>query len=225
VAPAERLVPVPDQVATEVAAALLLQGMTAHYLMKTIFPLGAGHVALVHAAAGGVGLLLTQMAKDAGAQVIATVSSEAKAALAKDAGADHVINYQSSDFTAEVKRLTGGRGVDVAYDSVGKTTFDGSLNALAPRGYLVLYGQSSGVVPSFDPARLAKGSYALTRPSLPHYTATRRELLSRASDLFEMVGAGRLRVRIDRTFPLAQAAAAHRALEGRATTGKVLLIP
>ena len=225
VAPAERLVPVPDRVATDVAAALLLQGMTAHYLMKTIFALRAGHVALVHAAAGGVGLLLTQMAKQAGAQVIATVSTEAKAALAKDAGADHVINYQVSEFATEVKRLTGGRGVDAAYDSVGKATFDGSLEALAPRGYLVLYGQSSGIVPSLDPARLAKGSYFLTRPSLPHYTATRAELLSRANDLFEMVAAGRLHVRIDRTFPLAQAADAHRALEGRATTGKVLLIP
>ena len=224
-APAERLVPVPDSVATEVAAALLLQGMTAHYLMKTIFALRTGHVALVHAAAGGVGLLLTQMAKQAGAQVIATVSTEAKAVLAKDAGADHVINYQASEFAVEAKRLTGGRGVDVVYDSVGKATFDGSLEALAPRGYLVLYGQSSGIVPSFDPARLAKGSYFLTRPSLPHYTATRAELLSRANDLFEMVATGRLRVRIDRTFPLAQAANAHRALEGRATTGKVLLIP
>ncbi|HEX7508068.1 MAG TPA: quinone oxidoreductase [Polyangia bacterium] len=225
VAPAERLVPVPDRVATDVAAALLLQGMTAHYLMKTIFALREGHVALVHAAAGGVGLLLTQMAKLAGAQVIATVSTEAKAALAKDAGADHVINYQVNEFATEVKRLTRGRGVDAAYDSVGKATFDGSLDALAPRGYLVLYGQSSGIVPSLDPARLAKGSYFLTRPSLPHYTATRAELLSRANDLFEMVAAGRLHVRIDRTLPLAQAADAHRALEGRATTGKVLLIP
>jgi len=225
VAPAQRLVPVPDNVATDVAAALLLQGMTAHYLMKTVFPLRAGHVALVHAAAGGVGLLLTQMAKQAGAQVIATVSTEAKAALAKDAGADHVINYQVSEFAGEVKRLTGGRGVDVVYDSVGKATFDGSLDALAVRGYLVLYGQSSGIVPSLDPAKLAKGSYCLTRPSLPHYTATRAELLSRANDLFELVGAGHLRVRIERTFPLAQAADAHRALEGRATTGKLLLIP
>jgi NADPH2:quinone reductase len=225
VAPADRLVPVPDAVATEVAAALLLQGMTAHYLMKTVFPLRAGHTALVHAVAGGVGLLLTQMAKHAGAQVIGTVSTEAKAALAKDAGADHVINYQVNDFAAEAKRLTGGRGVNVVYDSVGKTTFDGSLDALAPRGYLALFGQSSGVVPSLDPARLAKGSYFLTRPSLPHYTATREELLSRARDLFDMVGAGQLRVRIDRTFPLAQAADAHRALTGRTTTGKVLLIP
>ena len=225
VAPAERLVPVPDGVATDVASALLLQGMTAHYLMKTIFPLRAGHSALVHAAAGGVGLLLIQMAKRAGAQVIGTVSTEAKAALAKEAGADYIINYQASDFAAETKRLTGGRGVDVVYDSVGKTTFDGSLDVLAPRGYLVLYGQSSGVVPSLDPARLAKGSYSLTRPSLPHYTATRAELLSRAGDLLQMVGAGQLRVRIDRTFPLAQAADANRALTARQTTGKVLLIP
>jgi NADPH2:quinone reductase len=225
VAPAERLVPVPDNVATDVAAALLLQGMTAHYLTKSVFPLHAGHTALVHAAAGGVGLLLTQMAKHAGAQVIATVSTEAKAALAKGAGADHVINYQVSDFAAEAKRLTGGRGVDVAYDAVGKATFDGSLEALAPRGYLVLYGQSSGVVPALDLARLSKGSYFLTRPSLPHYTATRAELLSRAHDLFEMVGTGQLHVRIGGTFPLAKAADAHRALAGRATTGKVLLIP
>jgi NADPH2:quinone reductase len=225
VAPADRLVPVPDAVATEVAAALLLQGMTAHYLMKTIFPLRAEHTALVHAAAGGVGLLLIQLAKRAGAQVIGTVSTEAKAAFAKEAGADHVINYQVNDFAVEAKRLTAGRGVDVVYDSVGKATFDGSLAVLALRGYFVLYGQSSGVVPMLDPARLAKGSYFLTRPSLPHYTATRAELLTRAGDLFEMVGAGQLRVRIDRTFPLAQAEDAHRALAGRATTGKVLLIP
>ena len=225
VAPVERLVPVPASVATDIAAALLLQGMTAHYLMKSVFPLRAGHTALVHAAAGGVGLLLTQMAKHAGAQVIATVSTEAKAALDKNAGADQVINYQLSDFAAEAKRLTGGRGVDVVYDAVGKATFDGSLEALAPRGYLVLYGQASGVVPPLDLARLAKGSNFLTRPSLPHYTATRAELLSRARDLFDMVGAGQLHVRIGGTFPLAQAADAHHALTGRATTGKVLLIP
>jgi len=225
VAPADRLVPVPDGIATEVAAALLLQGMTAHYLTKTIFPLRAGHTALVHAAAGGVGLLLIQLAKRAGAQVIGTVSTAAKAALAKEVGADHIINYQVNDFAAEAKRLTAGRGADVVYDSVGKATFDGSLDTLALRGYLVLYGQSSGVVPMLDPVRLAKGSYFLTRPSLPHYTTTRAELLSRAGDLFEMVGAGQLHVRIDRTFPLSQATDAHRALAGRATTGKVLLIP
>ncbi len=225
VAPAERLVPVPDAVPTNAAAALLLQGMTAHYLTKTIFPLRPGHVALVHAAAGGVGLLLIQLAKRAGALVIGTVSTKAKATLAKEAGADHLVNYRIADFAAEAKRLTGGRGVDVVYDSVGKTTFDGSLDALATRGHLVLYGQSSGVVRTLDLARLAKGSYSITRPSLHHYTATRAELLSRAGDLLEMVGAGQLHVRIDRTFPLAQAADAHRALEGRETTGKVLLIP
>ena len=225
VAPGDKLVPVPDGVATEVAAALLLQGMTAHYLTQTTFPLRPGHVALAHAAAGGVGLLLIQMANRAGARVIGTVSTEAKAALAKDAGANHVINYLAADFAAEVKRFTGGRGVDVAYDSVGKSTFDGSLDCLAPRGFLVLFGQSSGVVPPFDPARLSRGSFFLTRPSLGHYTATRAELLGRARHLFDMVAAGHLRVRIDRTFPLAQAADAHRALTGRATTGKVLLIP
>ena len=225
VAPAEKLVPIPDGVETELAAALLLQGMTAHYLTQTIFPLASGHTALVHAAAGGVGLLLIQIARRAGAQVIGTVSTEAKAALAKEAGADHVINYTTSNFATECKRLTGGRGVDVAYDSVGKSTFDGSLDCLAPRGHLVLFGQSSGVVPAFDPARLARGSYSLTRPTLVHYTATRAELLARSSDLFDWVAAGSLRVRVDRTFPLAQAAEAHRALTGRATTGKVLLIP
>jgi NADPH2:quinone reductase len=225
VAPAERLVPVPDGIDTMVAAALLLQGLTAHYLSRSTFPLRAGHVALVHAAAGGVGLLLVQLAKRAGAQVIGTVSTEAKAALAKDAGADHVIDYRLGDFAAEAKRLTGGRGVDVAYDSVGKATFDQSLDALAPRGYLVLFGQSSGMVPPLELARLAKGSNFLTRPSLGHYTATRAELLSRSSDLFGLVASGDLRVRIDSTFPLEQAADAHRALAGRATTGKVLLIP
>ncbi len=225
VAPADKLVPVPDGVPTEVAGGLLLQGMTAHYLTQTIIPLRAGLVCLVHAAAGGVGLLLIQLAKRAGARVIGTVSTEAKAALAKGAGADHVINYATSDFVAEVKRMTGGRGVDVAYDSVGQATFDGSLECLAPRGYLVLFGQSSGVVPPFDLARLGKGSFFLTRPSLVHYTATRGELLARAGDMLSLVAEGKLRVRIDRTFPLAQAADAHRALTGRATTGKVLLIP
>jgi NADPH2:quinone reductase len=225
VAPTDKLVPVPEGVATDVAAALLLQGMTAHCLTRTVFPLRPGHVALVHAAAGGVGLLLVQMAKRRGAQVIGTVSTEAKAALAKAAGADHVINYATSDFAVEVKRITSGRGVDVAYDSVGLATFDGSLGCLAPRGMLALYGQSSGVVPPIDPARLGKGSYFLTRPSLFHYVATRAELLERAGDMLALVAAGELTVRIDRTFPLAQAADAHRALTGRATTGKVLLVP
>jgi NADPH2:quinone reductase len=225
VAPVDRLLPVPAGLASEAAAAIPLQGMTAHYLTKTVFPLGRGHTVLLHAAAGGVGLLLIQLAKRAGAQVIGTVSTDAKAALAKTAGADHVINYATSDFAAEVQRLTGGRGVDVVYDSVGKATFDGSLDSLAVRGWLVLFGQSSGPIGSFDPTRLSKGSYFLTRPSLQHYTATRAELLTRAEELFGLVGSGELVVRIDRTFPLANAADAHRALTGRATTGKVLLIP
>ena len=225
VAPADRLVPVPEGVEIQTAAALLLQGMTAHYLTQTTFPLRTGHVALVHAAAGGVGLLLIQIAKLSGAWVIGTVSTEAKAALAKEAGADQAINYQTSDFVAEVKRLTDGRGVDVVYDGVGQATFDGSLGVLAPRGHLVLYGQSSGPVPSFDLARLSKGSYSLTRPSLQHYTATRAELLSRSSALFSLVAAGKLRVRIGHTFSLAEAGQAHNALTSRETTGKVLLIP
>jgi NADPH2:quinone reductase len=225
VAPVDKLVPVPNGVSIEMAAALPLQGMTAHFLSRSVFPLGPGHTALVHAAAGGVGLLLVQLAKLAGARVIGTVSTEAKAALAKRAGADLVINYRTSDFAAEVKNLTGGRGVEVVYDSVGQATFEGSLTSLAPRGYLVLYGQSSGVVPPVDPARLGKNSLFLTRPSIFHYTATRADLLARSRDLFDLVTAGRLDVRIDRTVPLEQAAEAHRALSGRATTGKVLLIP
>jgi NADPH2:quinone reductase len=225
VAPVEKLLLVPAGLASETAAAIPLQGMTAHYLTRSVFPLGKQHSALVHAAAGGVGLLLTQLAKRAGAQVIGTVSTPAKAELAKQAGADHVINYQTGDFTAEVKRLTAGRGVDVVYDSVGKSTFDGSLDSLAPRGFLVLYGQSSGPVASFDPARLAKGSYFFTRPSLPMYTATRAELVMRADEVFGLVATGDLRVRIERTFPLADAADAHRALTGRATAGKLLLLP
>ncbi len=225
VAPAEKLLPIPPGLDTKTAAALPLQGMTAHFLAKAVFPLGKDHTALVHAAAGGVGLLLTQLAKRAGAQVIGTVSTEAKAELARQAGADHVINYQTSDFAAEVSRLTGGRGVHVVYDSVGKSTFDGSLSSLAPRGLLVLYGQSSGLVPNLDLARLAKGAYFLTRPSLYAYTATRAELMMRAEEVFGLAQSGALRVRIERTFPLADAADAHRALTSRATTGKLLLIP
>jgi NADPH2:quinone reductase len=224
-APADKLLSVPEGVSMEHAAALPLQGMTVHYLTQTIFPLRHGHAALVHAAAGGVGLLLVQIAKRAGATVFGTVSCKAKAALALQAGADHVIDYLSSDFLAEVKRLTEGRGVDVVYDSVGKTTFEGSIDCLAPRGYLVLYGQASGAVPSFDPARLARGSLFITRPSLAAYTATRAELVARGKDVFDWVRSGVLRLRIGATFPLAEAAAAHRALEGRQTTGKVLLIP
>ena len=225
VAPAEKLLPIPPGLDTKTAAALPLEGMTAHFLAKAVFPLGKDHTALVHAAAGGVGLLLTQLAKRAGAQVIGTVSTEAKAELARQAGADHVINYQTSDFAAEVSRLTGGRGVHVVYDSVGKSTFDGSLSSLAPRGLLVLYGQSSGLVPNLDLARLAKGAYFLTRPSLYAYTATRAELMMRAEEVFGLAQSGALRVRIERTFPLADAADAHRALTSRATTGKLLLIP
>lgn len=226
VAPVDRLLPVTDDITLETAAAIPLQGMTAQYLTRTVFPLGKEHTILLHAAAGGVGLLLVQLAKRAGAKVIATTSTEAKAALAAGFGADHVINYTTTtDFAAEVKRLTGGRGVDVVYDSVGKATFDGSLDSLAPRGMLVLFGQASGPVGPFDLMRLSKGSYFLTRPSLPHYTATRTELLTRAEEVFGLVARGELQVRIDKTFPLAQASEAHRALTGRATTGKVLLIP
>jgi NADPH2:quinone reductase len=223
---AARLVNVPGGVDTRTAAAAMLQGMTAHYLVHSTYPLHAGEWALVHAAAGGLGLLLIQMAKQIGAQVIGTVSTEAKAALARAAGADHVILYTQQDFVAETRRLTDTRGVHVVYDSVGKTTFEGSLNVLAPRGYLVLCGQSSGPAPMLDPQVLnAKGSVFLTRPTLAHYTATREELLQRTGDLLTWIQTGRLRVRIDREVPLAQAAEAHRLLESRQTSGKVLLIP
>ena len=223
---ADRLVPVPAGLDANVAAALLLQGMTAHYLAFSTFELRPGHTALVHAAAGGVGLLLVQIAKRAGARVIGTVSTPQKAELAKAAGADHVVLYGEQDFEAESRKLTDGRGVDVVYDSVGKTTFEKSLRSLRPRGMLVLYGQSSGAVAPVDPQTLAaRGSLFLTRPTLGHYTATREELLSRAQDLFQRVRARELEVRIGGTFPLAEAAAAHRALESRETTGKLLLIP
>ncbi|MGQ0550284.1 MAG: quinone oxidoreductase family protein [Armatimonadota bacterium] len=225
-APAARLVKVPSGGSAESAAAAMLQGMTAHYLVHSTYPLRSGQTALVHAAAGGVGLLLTQMAKRIGARVIGTVSTEAKARLARDAGAGEVILYTQQDFEAETKRLTDGRGVQVVYDSVGKTTFEKSLNVLAPRGYLVLFGQSSGAAAPVDPQILnAKGSLFLTRPTLGHYTATRDELQQRAGDVFKWMQSGELRVRIDRRFPLAQAAEVHRALESRQTTGKVLLIP
>ncbi len=226
VAPAWRLVPIPEDLDFQQAAALMLQGMTAHYLTHTTYPLGPEHTALVHAAAGGVGQLLIQMAKRRGARVIGTVSTPEKARIARAAGADEVIVYTTTDFEAEVKRLTGGHGVPVVYDSVGKTTFEKSLNVLSPRGMLVLFGQASGPAPRFDPQLLnAKGSLFLTRPSLRHYTATREELLQRAGDVFSSVRAGTLQVRIDRTFPLTEAAQAHRQLESRATTGKLLLIP
>jgi NADPH2:quinone reductase len=224
--PADRAVPLPSDLDSKSAAALLLQGLTAHYLARSTFPLQAGHTALVHAAAGGVGLLLVQIAKRAGARVIGTVSTPEKAELAKQAGADAVILYGERDFEVESSQLTGGRGVDVVYDSVGKTTFDKSLRSLRARGMLVLFGQSSGAVDPLDPQTLAaRGSLFFTRPTLVHYTATRDELLSRSNELFEWVARGELRVRIDRTYALADAAEAHRALESRATTGKLLLIP
>lgn len=226
VVPADRLVKVPEDVSFEDAAAAMLQGMTAHYLACSTFPLAPGHRALVHAAAGGVGLLLVQMAKLRGATVYGTVSTEEKARLAREAGADEVIIYTETDFEAEVRRLTDGQGVDVVYDSVGRTTFAASLRCLKPRGYLVLFGQSSGPVEPIDPQVLNQhGSLFLTRPSLAHYTLDRAELSSRAGELFEWLRTGRVRLRIDRTLPLAQAAEAHRLLEGRATAGKLLLIP
>jgi NADPH:quinone reductase len=226
VVPAWRLVPVPVNVDAKSAACLMLQGMTAHYLTHSTYALKKGETALVHAAAGGVGLLLIQIAKQLGANVIGTVSTEAKAQLAKEAGADHVILYTQSDFLAEVKKLTDNRGVHVVYDSVGQTTFDKSLECLKPRGYLVLFGQSSGPVPPFDPGKLgAKGSLFLTRPSLAHYTLDREELLQRANDLFNWTTSGKLKLRIEKTFAMANAADAHRDLEGRKTTGKVILLP
>ncbi len=226
VVPAWRLVRIPDAIDARTAAALMLQGMTAHYLAHATYPLKHGDACVVHAAAGGVGLLLVQIAKRRGARVIGTVSTEEKAALARKAGADDVILYTEQDFEAETRRLTGGKGVEVVYDSVGKTTFEKSLGCLAPRGYLVLYGQSSGPVSSFDPQVLnAKGGLFLTRPSLAHYTATPGELQERANDVLGWAARGELAVRIGAEFPLAEAAEAHRQLAGRLTTGKVLLIP
>lgn len=225
-AQAERLVPVPDGVSTRQAAAVLLQGVTAQYLTTSTFPLHPGQTCLVHAAAGGVGLLLCQLAKRRGARVIATVSTEEKAALARGAGADDVILYTRTDFGTEVKRLTAGAGVHVIYDSVGRTTFAKGLDCLVPRGTMVLYGQSSGPVEPFDLQLLSqKGSLYVTRPSLGHYVPNRAELLDRAGEVLGDVASGALDVRIGHEFPLTQAAAAHRELEGRRTTGKVLLIP
>jgi NADPH:quinone reductase len=226
VVPAERLVRLPEGVSARQGAAAMLQGMTAHYLACSTFPLRPGDTCLVHAAAGGVGLLLCQIAKRRGARVIGTVSTEEKAALARGAGADEVIRYTEQDFEAEVKRLTGGAGVQVVYDSVGRTTFERSLRCLAPRGTLALFGQSSGPVTPFDPQVLARsGSLYLTRPVLGDYTATRAELLERAGEVLGWVREGTLRLRVGRELPLSQAAEAHRALQGRATTGKLLLIP
>jgi NADPH:quinone reductase len=224
--PAWQLVKLPNKVDSRLAAAVMLQGMTAHYLTQTTYPIKSGDSVLLHAAAGGVGLLAIQMAKKSGARVIATVSTEDKARLVRETGADEVILYTQKDFEAEVKSLTGGKGVQVVYDSVGKTTFEKSVNCLASRGMLVLFGQSSGPVPPFDPSLLAsKGSLFLTRPSLIQYASTRQELLRRASEVLSWVASGDLKVRSEKTFPLAQAAEAHRQLEGRLTTGKVLLIP
>jgi len=224
--PADRLVPVPAGVTDQQAAAAMLQGMTAHYLAHDTHPLKRGETALVHAAAGGVGLLLTQMAHNIGARVIATVSTDEKAKLARDAGADEIILYSRADFEAETKRLTGGKGVDVVYDSVGKTTFEKGLNILRPRGMMVLYGGSSGAVPPFDPIVLTqKGSLFLTRPSLGNYVATREELSARSAAVFGMMAGGKLKLRIEHTYPLAEAQRAHRELEGRMTTGKLLLMP
>jgi NADPH2:quinone reductase len=226
VVPADKAVPIPDGIAARQAAAVMLQGMTAHYLARSTYPLGHGDTCLVHAGAGGVGLLLTQLAKAAGARVLTTVSSEAKAALSRSAGADHVIQYTSEDFAEAARRLTGGLGVQVVYDSVGRETFEKSLACLTPRGMLVLFGQSSGAVAPFDPQVLAaRGSLFLTRPTLGHYTRTREELLERASECFSAMETGALNVRIGAEFPLAEAAKAHEQLEARRTTGKVILIP
>ena len=224
--PAWRLVPLPNVVDAQQATAAILQGMTAHYLTFSTYPLKAGETALVHAAGGGTGQLLVQVAKRHGARVIGTVSSKEKASLAREAGADEVILYTQVDFEAEVKRLTNNVGVDVVYDSVGKDTFEKSLNCLRRRGYMILYGASSGPVPPLDPQILnAKGSLYLTRPYLGHYTADREELLQRASDVFHWLAAGELKVRIDKTFSLTEVAEAHRYLEGRQSKGKILLIP
>jgi NADPH:quinone reductase len=224
--PADRLVPIPSGVSEQQAAAAMLQGMTAHYLSHDTYPLKKGETALVHAAAGGVGLLLVQMAHNIGARVIATVSTEEKAKLARGAGADEVILYTQADFETETKRLTGGKGVDVVYDSVGKTTFEKGLNILRPRGMMVLFGGSSGAVPPFDLVALSqKGSLYVTRPTLANYIATREELVAQSGAVFGMITAGKLKLRIEHTYPLADASRAHRDLEGRKTTGKLLLIP
>jgi NADPH2:quinone reductase len=224
VVPAASLVKIPAHVDFQTAAAAMLQGMTAHYLTHSTFPLKAGDTCLVHAAAGGTGALIVQMAKNLGARVFGTVSTTEKARIAREAGADEVILYTEQEFDVETRRLTGGRGVDVVYDSVGKTTFEKSLNCIRPRGTLALFGQSSGSVPPFDPTVLnTKGALYLTRPSLGHYLLTREELLWRAGELLGAIDAGKLRLRIDRTYPLMDAAAAHRDLESRKTMGKLVL--
>jgi NADPH:quinone reductase len=224
--PADRLVRVPDKITDQQAAAAMLQGMTAHYLLNTTYPLKKGETALIHAAAGGVGLLLVQMAKNIGARVIATVGTEEKAKLARGAGADEVILYTQQDFEVETKRLTENKGVHVVYDGVGKSTFEKGLNVLRPRGYMVLFGGASGAVPPFDPIALSqKGSLFLTRPSLFHYIATRQELDQRSSDIFNLIIAGKLKLRVGHVYKLEEVQQAHRDLEGRKTTGKILLVP
>jgi NADPH2:quinone reductase len=224
--PADRLVRVPAGITDHQAAAALLQGITAQYLTHTTYPIKKGETALIHAAAGGVGLLLVQMSKNVGARVIATVSTEEKAKLAREAGADDVIFYTKQDFEVETKRLTDGKGVHVIYDGVGKTTFDQDLNVLRPRGYLALFGASSGPVPLFDLNKLAqKGSLFITRPTLGHHIASHEELQQRATDVLNMIASGKLKLRIEHLYPLGEAQQAHRDLEGRTTTGKLLLIP
>jgi NADPH2:quinone reductase len=224
--PAERLVVIPDQLDFQSAAAAMLQGMTAHYLSHSTYPIQRGDRVLIHAASGGVGLLLVQMAKHLGARVIGTVGNAAKAELARDAGADEVILYSEQDFEAETKRLTNNEGVHVVYDGVGKATFEKDLNVLRPRGYLVLFGGASGAVPPFDLIQLSqKGSLFLTRPTLHHYIHTRAELEHRSNDVLSMLAAGELKLRIHQTYPLAEAQQAHLDLEGRKTSGKLLLIP
>ena len=223
---ADRLVKIPDELDFDQAAAAMLQGMTAHYLVNSTYKLQKDEVALIHAAAGGVGLLLVQMAKRIGARVIATAGTEEKAQLARDAGADDCIVYTEADFETETKRLTDGAGVHVVYDGVGKATFEKDLNVLRPRGYLVLFGGASGAVPPFDLIKLSqKGSLYVTRPTLGHYTATREELEWRANDVMQMIVRGELKLRIHQVYPLEEAAQAHRDLEGRKTTGKLLLHP
>jgi NADPH2:quinone reductase len=224
--PADRLVKIPDQLDFNQAAAAMLQGMTAHYLSHSTYPIKSGNTVLIHAAAGGVGLLLVQMAKKLGARVIGTAGSEAKGQLAHDAGADEVIVYAKHDFETETRRLTEGQGVNVVYDGVGRDTFEKDLKVLRPRGYLVLFGGASGAVPPLDLMQLTKnGSLFVTRPSLQHYIATREELEQRSNDVLQMIVSGDLKLRIHQTYPLAEAQQAHRDLEGRKTTGKLLLIP
>jgi NADPH:quinone reductase len=224
--PADRLVHVPDKITDQQAAAAMLQGMTAHYLVNSTYPLKKGETALIHAAAGGVGLLLVQMARSIGARAIGTVGTEDKAKLAREAGAEEVIVYTQQDFEVETNRLTENKGVHVVYDGVGKSTFEKGLNVLRPRGYMVLFGGASGAVPPFDPIALSqKGSLFLTRPSLIHYIATRNELEQRSSDIFNMIIAGKLKLRIGHVYKLEEVQQAHRDLEGRKTTGKILLVP